>query len=185
MFNSSLEKGTRKKGLPSPRIIDFDLLSSYDDVLDKAKDIFFPKEANDLNAYSLATSSGVAFDINKENWRLGDFLKDHSFQPSKVRFYILFNSNRVSHNYHFCILHPIFAYVYCFRIHQNLTMMQHSLLNHPLNLLHCRSLFLSLYGLLYGLILHDWPLHWFLNLHLGKLLLVSFVGVSLPHQLTG
>ena len=52
--------------------------------------VFSLRKLTTFDAYSLATLSGTAFEINKENWILGDFLKAHALQPSKVRFYILF-----------------------------------------------------------------------------------------------
>ena len=92
MFNTTSRKGIKRKDLPSPKIVDFDACSSYEDIVMKGKELFFPQESDNFDAYSLAGSSGVPFDIaDKENWVLGDFLKEHGFQPSKLRLYILYN----------------------------------------------------------------------------------------------
>ena len=88
IYCPKLEKGIKKKGIPPPRIIDLDVCSTYDEVLKQTKQIFFPDSTNDNSYFSLAGTSGLPFEV-EENWSLGDFLKSHGFQPSKLRLYIL------------------------------------------------------------------------------------------------
>ena len=51
--------------------------------------VFFKDEDSDLSNYSLAASSGISFEIDKDNWELGKFLNEHSFRPSKLRLYLM------------------------------------------------------------------------------------------------
>ena len=73
MFNTTSRKGIKRKDLPSPKIVDFDAGSSYEDIVMKGKELFFPQESDNFDAYSLTGSSGVL--VDKENWILGDFFE--------------------------------------------------------------------------------------------------------------
>ena len=42
------------------------------------KNVFFKDKGYQSEAFSLAASSGVPFQIDKENWVLGQFIKEHA-----------------------------------------------------------------------------------------------------------
>ena len=92
IYDETQQKGVKKQYLPAPRVVDMLRSSTYLQVLQQGRDIFFSDESEDLLDYSLCGTSGTPFDIsNAEEWVLGDFLKTHGYQPSKLRLYILFN----------------------------------------------------------------------------------------------
>lgn len=107
MYDTRSQKGTKRKTLPSPRVIDFDATATYMDVVKRAKESFFPENTDDMNAYSLAGTSGIPFDVdNKENWVIGEFLKEHGYQPSKLRLYIIYDPEKVSKPlFHVLLIH--------------------------------------------------------------------------------
>ena len=91
LYDPDLQKGVRKKTLPSPQYVDFPKSSNYKEVVKRGREIFFPKEENDPSCYYLASTTGIPFHVDDpEDWSLGEFLSEHGFQPSKVRFYIVF-----------------------------------------------------------------------------------------------
>ena len=91
MYDPDLQKGVRKKTLPSPQYVDFPRSSNYEEVIKRGKGIFFPKGVNDTSQYYFASTSGIPFHVDDpEDWSLGEFLNEHGYQPSKTRFYIVF-----------------------------------------------------------------------------------------------
>ena len=90
VYNHDLQKGMKKKNISSPRVIDFSRSSQYSDIIAKGISVFFPSESDSVRNYCLAGPNGIPFEIeDEEEWYLGQFLKDHNFQPSKLRLYIL------------------------------------------------------------------------------------------------
>ena len=90
VFNNVLQRGVKKKALESPRVIDFPNTATYCEIIEKSKHIFFPQESDDVTCYCLCGSSGFPFQIDdKDNWVLQEFIKQHNFQPSKLRLYIM------------------------------------------------------------------------------------------------
>ena len=84
LYDPDLQKGVRKKTLPSPQYVDFPKSSNYEEVVKWGREI-------DPSCYYLASTTGIPFHVDDpENWSLGEFLSEHGFQPSKVRFYIVF-----------------------------------------------------------------------------------------------
>lgn len=72
-------------------MIDFPRGALYEEVLEKKRENFFSDKTEDITAYCLAGSSGVPFDIeDPEDWVLQDFIKEHNFQPSKLRLYVVY-----------------------------------------------------------------------------------------------
>lgn len=92
MFNKEKQCGVKKKNIPSPRIIDFHKSSSYEDIINKGRSVFFENESDDLTCYSLCGPSGFPFEI-ASRWVLEEFMKHHGFQPSKLRLYIMYTSS--------------------------------------------------------------------------------------------
>ena len=91
LYDPDLQKGVRKKTLSSPQYVDFPKSSNYEEVIKRGKEVFFPKEVNDMSQYYLASTSGIPFHVdNPEDWSLGEFPTEHGFQPSKTRFYLVY-----------------------------------------------------------------------------------------------
>ena len=82
--------GIRKKTIPPPRSFEFNSTASYEEVMGTVKPVFFPNGDDNLSHYSLAGSSGVPFEVEKEKWTLGEFLKKCKTPPSKIRLYIMY-----------------------------------------------------------------------------------------------
>ena len=61
VFNKEKQRGV--KNIPSPRIIDFHKSSSYEDIINKGRSVFFENESDDLTCYSLCGPSGFPFEI--------------------------------------------------------------------------------------------------------------------------
>ena len=90
VFEQELQRGVKKKTIASPRVIDFPKSSCYEDIIRKGKSVFFGDETDDIGCYHLCGPSGVPFDIKcPDDWVLQDFLKEHGFQPSKLRLYVM------------------------------------------------------------------------------------------------
>ena len=91
MYEPDLQRGVKKKTIPSPRVVDFAKSALYEEVLQQAKDIFFREDEHDLGDYCLAGPSGVPFQVDDPtDWVLYEFLKQHGFQPSKLCLYIMY-----------------------------------------------------------------------------------------------
>ena len=98
IYVSELDRGVKKKHLPSPRIVDFMRSSNYEDVIKLGKELFFKEETDDLELYCLCGTSGIPFHIeDKDNWNIYDFMKDHGYQPSKFKLYVMLKSTEVSY----------------------------------------------------------------------------------------
>ena len=81
----------RKKTIPSPRLIEFDSEASYEEVMCTTIPIFFPGGDGNPSHYSLlAGTSGEPFEVDREKWTLGAFLKERKSPPSKTRLYVLY-----------------------------------------------------------------------------------------------
>ena len=92
IYNEAQQKGVKKQYLPAPCVVDMQRSSTYLQVLQQGRDIFFSEESENLLDYSLCGTAGTPFDISDvDEWVLGDFLKTHGYQPSKLRLYILYN----------------------------------------------------------------------------------------------
>ena len=75
-MKAELDRGVKKKHLPSPRIVDFMRPSNYEDVIKIGKELFFKEETDDLKLYCLCGTSGISFHIeDKDSWNIYDFMK--------------------------------------------------------------------------------------------------------------
>lgn len=93
IYDSVRQRGIKKKSIPNPRIIDFPKSASYTDVVMQCREIFFPDDYKyGLSHFCLAGPTGVPYDIDEEDWVLQEFIKSHGYQPSKLRLYLLFNT---------------------------------------------------------------------------------------------
>ena len=92
VYNEELGKGVRKRYIPASQTVTFPANSSFFQVIQKSREIFFPDEADESDAcFTLADSGGVPYEIeNKSDWILADFLQGLKQPPSKLRIYIMY-----------------------------------------------------------------------------------------------
>ena len=111
VYDEERQHGVKRKSIPHPRVMNFHKAASYNEVLDQARDIFFSDAEHDVSHYSLAGPLGVPYEISDpEDWVLQEFMKEHDFQPSKLRLYSVFNAklkviscyNPTLHMKHYC-----------------------------------------------------------------------------------
>ena len=80
----------KKKTLPSPGLIEVDSEASCEEVMRKTIP-FFPGGDDNPSHYSLLTgTSGEPFEVDREKWTVGTFLKERKSPPSKTRLYVLY-----------------------------------------------------------------------------------------------
>ena len=89
MYDPVKEIGIRKK-IPSTTLLEFNSRASYGEVMHTVIPVFFPNGDDNPSHYSLAGTSGVPFEVDREEWTLGAFLKKRKFQPSKIRLYVMY-----------------------------------------------------------------------------------------------
>ena len=89
-YDNEKKIGIRKKTIPSPKLLEFNSRASYGEVMHTAIPVFFPNGDDNLSHYSLAGTSGVPFEGDREKWTLGAFLKKCKFPPSKIRLYVMY-----------------------------------------------------------------------------------------------
>ena len=68
--------------------------TSFFQVIQKSREIFFPDEADESDAcFTLADSRGVLYEVEKKSdWILADFLQGLKQSPSKLRIYIMYQA---------------------------------------------------------------------------------------------
>ena len=80
----------KKKTIPPPRVIEFDSEASLEEVMRKTIP-FFPGGDDNPSHYSLlAGTSGEPFEVDREKWTVGAFLKERKSLPSKTHLYVLY-----------------------------------------------------------------------------------------------
>ena len=92
LFDESLGKGVRKRYIPASQTITFSANATYDLVIQKSQEIFFPDEAREQeDLFCLADSSGIPYEIgNKCEWKLSEFVQGLKLPPSKLRLYVMY-----------------------------------------------------------------------------------------------
>ena len=66
VYNVKEEKGIKRKSIPPPRMVDFVKGSTYEEVIQRRRDLFFTSYTNELSNYCLAGPAGVPFHIEDE-----------------------------------------------------------------------------------------------------------------------
>ena len=102
MFDDKLCKGVRKRFIPPAQTMTFPANASYNLVIDKGQEVFFPDEATENDCFALADSGGVPYKIEDTAvWVLSDFVESLKQPPSKLHLYILYwpTESRVSYFY--------------------------------------------------------------------------------------
>ena len=90
IFDEELQKGIKKRCIPPPLTVCFPSNASYDTVLQKGKECFFPYENSATASFCLADSGGTPYKVAHESdWVLSDFVQTTGQPPSKLRLYIL------------------------------------------------------------------------------------------------
>ena len=54
------------------------------------RETFFPKSKPSLHSLCLADSSGQAIDISSDEWMIGNFYEQNSYQPSRFKLYVMY-----------------------------------------------------------------------------------------------
>ena len=94
VFNEELRKGIRKCYIPASQAVTFPANTSFDTVIQKSRELFFPDETDESNdCFALADSGGVPYEIqDKSHWTLSDFVQNLKQPPSKLRLYIMYQA---------------------------------------------------------------------------------------------
>ena len=94
VFSDSLQRGIKKKIIPSPLVLSFPFDATYEDVIRKGVEMFFPNTSTDCDIFTLVDSNGIPYHIeNKSIWTLSSFIKTTSLPPSKLRLYVMMQPN--------------------------------------------------------------------------------------------
>ena len=77
----------KKRYIPPSQIVSFPANASYNCVIWKAREIFFPDESNESNdCFCLTDSCGVPHNVESESdWVLSEFVQELKQPPSKLR----------------------------------------------------------------------------------------------------
>lgn len=90
LFDTSAQKGIRRRYIPPPMIISFPSNASYKEVIQKGVEKFFPEDKESPDIFCLADSSGVPFEIeDADTWSLSEFVQQSGIPPSKLRLYVM------------------------------------------------------------------------------------------------
>ena len=97
IYDPDLEKGVKKRLLPEPNPAKVELpkKSSLDQVISKAKDLYFKStefmDHDDQRvSFKLADSTGVTILIeDSTNWSLGEFYQQNGLVPSRFKLYVM------------------------------------------------------------------------------------------------
>ena len=90
IFDEELQKGVKKRFIPPPVTMSLACSATYDTVIDKGREHFFPDETGSDDSFFLADSSGIPYKVeNKSDWILSEFIQSIGQPPSKLRLYIL------------------------------------------------------------------------------------------------
>ena len=65
LFDEKLGKGVKKQYIPPSQTVTFPTNASYDLVIEKGREVFFPDEPNESDYFTLADSSGMPYEIKK------------------------------------------------------------------------------------------------------------------------
>ena len=88
IYDRDMQRGVMKKHLPGPRITEFPSTINYADFISSLKELFFFEEVVSVGQLAIANSSGIPFDVNRDDWILREFVKTHG-PPSKLKIYLL------------------------------------------------------------------------------------------------
>ena len=92
VYDEELGKGVKKRYIPASQTVTFPANASFDLVIQKSREIFFPYETNESDGcFTLADSGGVPYDVeNKPDWILSNFVQGLKQPPSKLRIYVMY-----------------------------------------------------------------------------------------------
>ena len=76
IFDEELQKGVKKRFIPAPVTMSLPCSATYDTVIEKGREHFFPDETGSEDIFFLADSSGIPYKIeDKLDWTLSDLSK--------------------------------------------------------------------------------------------------------------
>ena len=89
-YDENLQKGVKKRSIPAPMVTSFPCNATYDSVISKGIEKFFPDDVGSPHLFCLADSSAVPYEItDKDTWSLSEFVQQTGQPPSKLRLYIM------------------------------------------------------------------------------------------------
>ena len=81
----------KERYIPAAQTMTYPTNASYELVIEKGREVFFPDEINENDCFALADSGGVP--KNRGEWVLSKFIEGLKQPPSKLRLYILYWPN--------------------------------------------------------------------------------------------
>ena len=90
IFDHTAGKGIKKKWIPqpNPRKVEMARRSSLQDVLKKAKDIYFYDHC-DYSSLRLADTNGIMIEVETSGWMLETYYENNDFKPSRHKMYVM------------------------------------------------------------------------------------------------
>ena len=92
LYDSDLQRGIRKKTLPEPNPtkVEMQANSTFLDMQQKAKQLYFKEFLTPANELIMADSGGMPILSSIDgNWTIGGFYEHHGFQPSRYKLYFM------------------------------------------------------------------------------------------------
>ena len=90
IFDEELQKGVKKRFISAPVTMSLPCNVTYDTLIEKGREHFFPDETGSDETFFLDDSSGIPYKIeDKSDWTLSDFIQNIGQPPSKLRLYTL------------------------------------------------------------------------------------------------
>ena len=91
VFDEVMEKGVKKRYIPPSKTMTFPHDVTYDLVIQRGIETFFPDETSEVDCFCLADSGGVPYVIeDKSSWKLSEFLHKFKQPPSKSHLYVMY-----------------------------------------------------------------------------------------------
>ena len=95
VYDKDLCGGVKRKSIPSARLFDLNTSTSFPELVELTKAVFFKDEDSSLSNFALAASSGFPFEIS-DDWELGKFMNKHSYKPSKLKLYLMLKQEPIA-----------------------------------------------------------------------------------------
>ena len=106
-FDMVLQRGVKKKHIPSPMVFFLPSNASYDVVIQKGVEYFFPESTTSVNEFCLVDSNGIPYKCDKSDWVLSEFIKSTGYPPSKIHLYVMWQPKVVYIQYQYgCLTSP-------------------------------------------------------------------------------
>ena len=96
MYDSAEKQGVKRKSIPSPEDVELPFTTTYNDVLEKGRSLFFEDDDIPLGQLVIADSNGCEIDPgNYEEWTIGDFYSENENKPSRFKLYVMYHPKKL------------------------------------------------------------------------------------------